>query len=270
MRYGLNQCGFPGDGFKQTCSILAEAGYDGVEPNVERGGVLTTKEGRLEAARTVEKHDLRVPAVSTISHWEYPLSSGDDELRRIGLDISRDMIDAAAALGAEDVLIVPAVIEDGATYDTDYERAVASVRELADYAADHDIGVSIENVQNNFLPSPDDFAAFLDDVADAGSVGAYFDVGNALRSGLPSRWLHTLDGRITKIHVKDWLTDAHRVAYPPQGDVNWERVREAVNAIEYDGWITAEVPPYPSFPERMPANVLDTMRFLFEEGDDWQ
>ncbi|WP_122088695.1 sugar phosphate isomerase/epimerase family protein [Halalkalicoccus subterraneus] len=268
MRYGFNQCGFPADEFEHMCSILAKAGYDGVEPNVEHGGPLTTEEGRLEAAKIAEEHDLRVPAISTISHWEYPLSSSDDELRRIGLDISRDMIDAAAMLGAEDVLIVPAVIQDGTTYDADYERAVESVREIANYAADRDVGVSIENVQNNFLLSPDEFAAFLDDVEDAGPVGAYFDIANALRSGLPSRWLRALDGRISKIHVKDWLTDAHRVTYPPQGDVNWERVLDAVDAIGYDGWITAEVPAYQSFPERMPVDVLETMQFLFEDGGD--
>jgi len=268
MRYGLNQAGFPADEFAETCSILAATGYDGVEPNVERDGPLTTEAGRQAAAEAVATHDLRVPAISTISHWEYPLSSADDELREIGLEISRDMIDAAAALSAEDVLIVPAMIEDGATYDADYERAVQSVRELAGYAADRGVGVAIENVQNNFLPSPDEFAAFLDDVEDAGPVGAYFDVGNALRSGLPSRWLHALEGRIAKIHVKDWLTDAHRVTYPPQGDVNWKRVLDAVDAIGYDGWITAEVPAYPSFPERMPADLLDTMQFLFEDGGD--
>ncbi|WP_262181626.1 sugar phosphate isomerase/epimerase family protein [Haloarcula laminariae] len=268
MRYGLNQAGFPADEFEETCSLLAAAGYDGIEPNVERDGPLTTETGRQAAVEAVEAYDLQVPAISTISHWEYPLSSVDDELREIGLEISRDMVDAAAALGAEDILIVPAVIEDGAAYDADYERAVQSVRELAGYAADCDVGVAIENVQNNFLPSPAEFATFLDDVEDAGPVGAYFDIGNALRSGLPSRWLHVLDGRIAKIHVKDWLTDAHRVAYPPQGDVNWERVLDAVDTIGYDGWLTAEVPVYPSFPKQMPVDMLDTMRFLFDDGGD--
>jgi hexulose-6-phosphate isomerase len=267
MYYGFNQAGFPSDEFERNCSILSAAGYDGVEPNVERDGPLTTEKGREKVAEAVEAYDLQVPAISTISHWEYPLSSPDDELREIGLEISRDMIDAAAVLDAEDVLLVPAVIEDGASYDADYKRAVQSVRKIADYAADRGVGVAVENVQNNFLPSSDEFVTFLDDVEDAGQVGAYFDVGNAFRSGLPSRWLHALEGHIEKIHVKDWLTDTHRVTYPPQGDVNWERVLDAVDAIGYDGWITAEVPPYRSFPEQMPTDMLEKMQFLFEESD---
>lgn len=270
MQYGLNQSGFPSDNFETTCEILSTAGFDGVEPNVTRDGPLTTDEGRQTAHNIVDNHGLDVPAISTISHWEYPLSSADEESRQIGLEIGRNMIDAAAVLGAEDILIVPAVVENGAAYDADYDRAVKSVRELANYAADKDVRIAIENVQNNFLPSPEEFATFLNDVEDAGPISAYFDIGNALRSDLPSRWLRTLDDYIAKIHIKDWIVDDHRVTYPPQGDVNWERVLTAVEDIEYNGWITAEVPPYSSFPERMPADVLDTMQFLFENKGDQQ
>jgi hexulose-6-phosphate isomerase len=266
MQYGLNQTGFPSDEFERICSILAAAGYDGVEPNVERNGPLTTESGRQEACRIVDEHDLSVSAVSTIEHWEYPLSSADRERRETGLQISRNMIDAAAALGADDVLVVPAVIDADTSYERGYERAVRAVRELADYAADREVTVAIENVQNNFLPSPREFVEFLDDVDDAGPIAAYFDVGNAFRSGLPTQWLRALDGHISKVHVKDWFQQGHRPTYPLQGDIDWGRVVAAMNDTDYDGWITAEIPPYPSYPERMPRQVLENMRFLFEDA----
>ncbi|MDZ5810737.1 TIM barrel protein [Halorubrum sp. AD140] len=145
MRYGLNRAGFPPDEFEETCAILSATGYDEIEPNVERDGPLTTEEGRQKVAEAVETRDLRVPAISTTSHWEYPLSNADDKLR----EISRDMIDTAEALDAEGVLIVPAVIEDGTAYDADYERAVRSVRELVGYAADRGVGVAIEKNERN-------------------------------------------------------------------------------------------------------------------------
>lgn len=265
LQYGLNQCGFPSEDLDQTCSIVSEAGYDGIEPNVERDGLLTTKDGRQRVQQIVDRYDLSVPAVSSISHWEYPLSSLDEDRREIGLQISYDMIDTAAALGANDVLIVPAVIDAETPYEEGYRRALESVRDLVQYADGRGVTVAIENVQNNFLPSPDEFVTFLDEVDDAGRVKAYFDVGNALRSGLPSRWLRTLDGYISKIHVKDWIQDAHRPTYPLQGDIDWENVIETFESIDYEGWITAEVPPYPSYGERMPAQILENLQFLFEE-----
>lgn len=266
MNYGLNQCGFPAEELYENCAIVAAAGYDGIEPNVSKGGPLTTESGRERLERIAGDHQLAIPSISTTSHWEYPLSSSDDERREIGLDIARDMIDAAAVLGAEDVLIVPALIEAETDYDAAYDRAVQSIRELATYGADRNVTVAVENVQNDFLKSPEAFAAFLDEVDDAGPVGAYVDVGNAFRSGLPSRWLRTLDGRISKLHIKDWLRDAHRPTIPLAGDIDWVSVVAAFEEIKYDGWITTEVPPYQCYGERTPEQLLSNVHFLFEEA----
>lgn len=266
-RFGLNQAGFPTSDIETTCEILADAGYDGVEPNYQADGLLTTPDGREQVRRAAVEHDLDVPAVSTTLHWEYPLSSADKEKRRQGIDVAREMVDAAATLDAEEILIVPALIAPGADYDADYDRAVESVREIAGYAADADVGVSIENVQNDFLYSPREFVEFLDAVESAGSVSAYFDVGNGFRWGLPDRWIRELGDRISKVHVKDWLTDAHRPTYPLQGDIDWDSVVAALSDVGYDGWISAEIPAYNTEPHRMPPDVLDTMQYLFESTD---
>jgi L-ribulose-5-phosphate 3-epimerase len=267
MNYGLNQAGFPTDDFERTCDIVSTAGYDGVEPNYTADGAITTDAGRREMKRVAAANDLAIPAVSTILYWEYPLSSPDDETRERGIEIGKETVDAAATFDADEVLVVPAVVEPSAEYDACYDRALESVRELVRYAAERDVRVAIENVQNDFLYSPSEFGRFLDAAADAGPVTAYFDIGNGFRWGLPNRWIRELGEHISKIHVKDWLTDAHRPTYPLQGDIDWESVVDALAAIEYDGWITAEVPPYPSSPERMPAQVLENVRYLFDRGE---
>ncbi|WP_231186643.1 sugar phosphate isomerase/epimerase family protein [Haladaptatus sp. DYF46] len=262
-KYGLNQAGFPTSDIETTCELLADAGYDGVEPNYQADGLLTTTDGRKRVRRAAVEHGLDVPAVSTTLHWEYPLSSADEERRQQGIDVAQEMVDAAATLDADEILVVPAVIAPGADYDTDYDRAIESVREIAGYAADADVGVGIENVQNDFLYSPREFLEFLDAVESAGPVSAYFDVGNGFRWGLPDRWIRELGDRISKVHVKDWLTDAHRPTYPLQGDIDWESVVAALSDIGYDGWISAEIPAYNAEPHRMPPDVLETMRYLF-------
>lgn len=261
--YGLNQAGFPTAEFDQTCETLATAGYNGVEPNYAVDGRLATHEGREQVRRIATAHDLLIPAVSTTEHWEYPLSSANDDRRERGIEIAKEMVDAAATLGAGEVLLVPAVVNPRADYGACYERAANAVRETLRYAADADVTVAIENVQNDFLYSPREFVEFLEAVESAGPVSAYFDVGNGFRWGLPNRWIRELGEWISKIHVKDWLTNAHQPTYPLQGDIDWESVIAALDDIGYNGWITAEVPPYNTNPERMPAELLETMQFLF-------
>lgn len=265
MKYGLNQCGFPSESFSETCAIVAEAGYDGIEPNYTLDGPLSQPAKREEMLTVASEFGLDIPSVSTTLHWEYPLSSLDKDRRERGLEIGEKMIDAATKFDADEILIVPAVIDEQTSYNEGYRNAVDSVKHLLDYADNRNVNVAIENVQNNFLPSPVEFRTFLEEIANAGSVVAYFDIGNAFRSGLPSRWIRVLDDWIAKIHVKDWLQDSHRQTYPLQGNIDWESVIDAIADIEYDGWITAEVPAYPSFGYRMPPQILTNLEFLFEE-----
>lgn len=270
MRFGLNQAGFPTDDFGETCELLAAAGYDGVEPNYVTDGPISTEDGRREMKRAVEANGLTIPAVSSLLYWEQPLSSLDEATRQEGLTVGKQLIDAAATFDADDVLLVPAVIEPADPYDRCYDRALESVRELARYGSDRDVGIAVENVPNNFLYSPSEFRQFLEAASDSGAVSMYFDVGNGYRNGLPGRWIRELGEYISKVHVKDWLTDAHRPTYPLQGDIDWKSVVDALEAIEYDGWITAEVPPYSSFPRRMPAQILDDLEFLFDHTNPEQ
>lgn len=267
MNFGLNQAGFPTDDFTETCELLASAGYEGIEPNYTADGPITDPDGRRTMKRAADRHGLSIPSVSTTHHWEYPLSSLDETTRQKSLEIGREMIDVAAIFEADEVLIVPAVIDPGSSYKRCYDRALESVRELAKYGAERDIRIAVENVQNDFLYSPRELKEFVEAAAEAGPVSVYFDVGNGFRWGLPDRWITELDEHISKVHVKDWLTDTHRVTYPLQGDVDWLSIVDALETIDYTGWITAEVPPYESFPRRMPGQVLENMKFIFERID---
>lgn len=265
MKYGLNQCGFPSESFSETCAIVAEAGYDGIEPNYTLNGPLSQPAKREEMMEVTSDFGLDIPSVSTTLHWEYPLSSPDKDRRERGLEIGKAMIDAATTFDADEILIVPAVINEQTPYKEGYRNAVDSVQRLISYTDTRNVNVAIENVQNNFLPSPIEFRKFLNDVANAGTVVAYLDIGNAFRSGLPSRWIRVLEDWIAKIHVKDWLQDSHRQTYPLQGDIDWKGVINAIADINYEGWIIAEVPTYPSFSHRMPPQILTNLEFLFDD-----
>lgn len=268
MRYALNQMGFPHDDHGQTVEFLAEVGYDGFEPNLVADGPLWDDEAVGTIAEHAETAGLDVPAVSTTMHWDAPLSSPDPEVRERGLEIGERMLAVADRLDAGAVLIVPALVTGDTPYDVAYERALSGVRALAEAATDyHDLTVAVENVWNDFLLSPLEFREFLDAASEAGPVGAYFDVGNVRRFGHPEQWIDILGERIERVHVKDYRTDIDTIdafTYPLQGDLDWDAIDRALAEIGYDDWITAEVPPYESHPERMPPQLLGNLQAVFE------
>ncbi|MFB6075282.1 MAG: sugar phosphate isomerase/epimerase family protein [Haloarculaceae archaeon] len=267
MRYALNQMAFPRDDLEANVDLLAAAGYEGIEPNLTADGPLWDDDAVASLADRVDEAGLDVPAVSTTLHWEYPLSSPDTETREEGIAAGERMIAVADALDADDVLIVPALVGEDTPYDDAYERGLDAVRRLAETAADHGVTVAVENVWNDFLYSPLEYRSFVDEAGEAGPVGAYFDVGNVRRFGRPEQWIDLLGDRIERVHVKDYDTDIDTIegfTYPLQGDLDWPAIADALDRIGYDDWITAEVPPYETYPEQMPPQVLSNLRRAFE------
>ena len=196
--------------------------------------------------------------------WPRPLRPEEGER---GIEIGERMLAVADALDADAVLLVPALVTEDVPYDVAYERALAGVQAIADSAIDYDVTVAVENVWNDFLLSPLEFRDFVDEAGEAGPVGAYFDVGNVRRFGYPDQWIDILGDRIERVHIKDYQTDIDTIeafTYPLQGDLDWAAIDDALYEVGYDGWITAEIPPYESHPEQMPPQVLSNLQAVFE------
>jgi hexulose-6-phosphate isomerase len=266
MKYGFNDMGFPHESLAENFKTVAEAGYDGVEPTLT-DETLTDPAEIERMAKVADEHDLRIPSVLTSQLWETPLSDPNQATRQKGIDVATRTIEAGARLGAETMLIVPGVVTEDAPYDVVYENALTSVRELAPVAEEHGITLAIENVWNDFLLSPMEFASFIDEARTAGPVGAYFDVGNVVRFGDPKQWIRILGDRIENVHLKDYdagIDTAEGFTYPTLGDVSWDGVVEALDDIDYDGWITPEVPPYETSTGHMPRHVFENTRAVFE------
>ena len=265
MQYALNSACFPYDDVAKNCELAAAAGYDGIEPMLDPAQVTDDAYVSNLVAAT-DEYDLAVPSIVPRGLGGTP-SSPVPETRAAGLDAGRDGLKLADELGCERILVVAGAVNEETSYDVAYENAVDGVSTLAADAADYGITLGIENVWTDFLLSPLEFAEFVDTCAEHGPVGAYFDVGNILKLGRPEQWIRILGDRLSAIHVKDFETDignGNGFTYPLQGDVPWEMVADALADVEYDGWIAPEVPPYPTNGHRMPAQVLDNLRSVFE------
>ena len=104
--------------------------------------------------------------------------------------------------------------------------------------------IALENVWNNLWVKPDFFANFVASF-DNPWVQAYFDIGNHVKYAPPEEWIRALGKLIVKFHVKDFKLDPNghgRAAVRPSrdGSVNWPAVREEIDKIGYNGWMTIE------------------------------
>lgn len=267
MRKSITLRAFPADmPTLERVDLARRAGYDAVEINLE-----PTEEFPLETdpavlvdlRREIERRGMAVSAVYCRDQWRRPITSLDLGTRDAGATILRRLVGAATALGADIVLVVPGAVDNRifvqppeiVPYRVAYDNALGVLREvLRDTAEPAGVRLAIENVWNKFLLSPLEFASFVDALGSP-MAGAYFDVGNVLRTGFPQDWIGILGERIVAVQVKDFRLDVDTLAGFVgllQGDVDWPAVRQALADIGYDGWITSEVlPAYRHSPERL-------------------
>ena len=223
--------------------LLREIGFHGVEldspSDLDRDEVLRAKD---------ETH-LAIPGVIDSKHWSKPFSHPDPNVRAEGRRALETALHDAKAYGATTVLLVPAVVNKEVSYDAAYERSQIEIREVLPLAEELGVKIAIENVWNNFLPSPLEAARYIDEF-DNPMIGWYFDVGNIVNYGWPEHWIHVLGKRILKLDIKEFsrkkrndegLWKGFDVKLL-EGDCDWPAVMKALDEIGYSGWASAEVP----------------------------
>ena len=159
-------------------------------------------------------------------------------------------IQDAKAYGATSVLLVPAVVNQDVNYRQAWDRSQAAIRKAIPLAGDLGIRILLENVWNDFLTDAGETAKYIDQL-DSDVVGAYFDVGNAVRYAPPADWIRVLGKRIVKLDIKEFSLSKVKATGKQyagfevpllEGDCNWPAVLDELRSIGFHGWGTAEIP----------------------------
>ncbi len=250
---------------------LKDAGFEGYESSA-----ILPPEEAAECRKLAEKVGLRIHSV--LRGWA-EFNSNDPAKVQGSLKITEDALRAARAYGAETVLLVPCrvgskemAIPEPWEFEIEFDEKTGHVKKVVagdngkykDYIAAHNhatdtsraavqkliplaeemkVIIALENVGNKLWVKP---ALFQNFVASFRSpwVKAYFDIGNHVRYQKPEDWIHILGPLIVKCHVKDFLLnpDGHggKMVHPREGSIHWPAVRQALDDIGYNGWLSIE------------------------------
>lgn len=258
MKKALNAWTVPAQvSFEELFQKLSAAGYDGVELNLDReagGHGLTMETTQLQTAeikKLSQTYNLPVHSISSSLYTAETLGSDDPACRKQAQDILRKQLELASALGADGILVVPGGVSDQRSLTQAWDNCLESLSALKGEILQSGIKVGVENVWNGFFLSPRDMADFIDTL-DCPSIGAYFDVGNVEIFSNPQDWIEILGSRIVKVHVKDFArttTNAGHFVNLLEGSIDWAKVKAALEAAEYQGYLTAEVDTFHRTPE---------------------
>jgi len=214
--------------------LAKRCGFEGVEayPMSDLGAARQL--GQLARQAGVPIHSI------VYGGWHAPFSDPDPKVIKKALAGMKNALRSAKALGAEVVLLVPAVVTERVGYADAYQRSQEHIRKLLPLAQQLGVTIAVENVWNKFLLSPLEFARYVDEF-ESPYLKAYFDVGNVIIFGFAQDWIRTLGKRIVRIHLKDFKRRGYQWTNLLDGDVNWHQVRRALEEIGYAGFMTTEL-----------------------------
>lgn len=236
LKKALNLSMLPGDlSMDDKFKMAADCGFQGME-------VGPTNDPAEIAAMRSASEKAGIPIHSIIyGGWGKPLSSASDADGAQAVEAAKAGLQCAHDLGADALLLVPAVVNAENRYVDAYERSHKRVKELIPTAEKLGVTICIENVWNAFLLSPLEFARYVDEFKSPW-VQAYFDVGNVIGAfGFSQDWIRTLGKRIKRIHLKDFKLDGRQWTNLGDGSVNWPEVKKALHEIGYKNFMTCEL-----------------------------
>lgn len=219
---------------EERFDTVKKAGFDGIEipPTFS-----DDEQAKFKAAS--DKAGLPIHSIIYGGWGNNLLSQADPAGRERAVENLKKGLHCAKAVGATNLLLVPAVVDAKTRYVEAYERSVEGIKKAIPTAEECKVVIAVEEVWNNFLLSPLEFAKFIDDFQSPW-VKAYFDVGNIVKNGWPEDWIRTLGKRIHRVHLKDYKRDSRKFVKLFEGDVNWKEVRKALEEVGFSNYMSAE------------------------------
>lgn len=258
MSLSFSACGYQiaFDDPEGTCSMLGEAGFDGIEANDR-----ITGERSLEEIKTIGR--IAASAGVPITTYHLPFSREHDvagfyetdrveAVRRIEAAMRR-----AHAMGATTAILHPTTSSyDVGIEGTNYyqQQMCRSLKQLTRTAEELEITIAVENMMNHdhrcYFSRPDHIESFRG-AFEHPLVGFCLDTGHALITMGPEHQLEVMDAmgdRIVAYHLQDTPGDRDIHIAPGRGNVDFAGVFSRAAAHGFDRPMCIECAPY--VPER--------------------
>lgn len=224
---------FPWRNWQTEFGTAAELGFDAIEFIFEGGepGIdshpLLTSSGQAEIRQLVGATGVDVPSICADYFMSEPLFRDSPAQRTRRLNVLRDLIRGAAAVGAR-LIEIPCVDQSSLTSEAEHDALIAALEAALPLAREQRVNLLLETD----LP-PHAFAALLSRI-DEPEVGANYDTGNSASLGFDTvQEIEAYGDRILNIHIKDRVL--HGTTVPlGTGNANFPAFFAALRDRGYD------------------------------------
>lgn len=243
MQFGINtwvwESPLSDERIAKLVPTVAAMGFDMIELPIETPGEFDY----ARAANLIRNHNLAVSVVAAMSP-DRDLVHPDQSIRANGANYLRHCVDAAEQLGATN-LVGPLYAAVGRTWQAtaeerarDTELLVEQLRDLAEYAGNHDVVLCVEPL-NRFETSFINLASQALEVIEQVDHPACQIMLDTFHMNVEERSLGDAI-RLVGPHLHHVHTCENDRGAPGSGHIPWDDVATALRDIGYDGPVVIE------------------------------
>ncbi|MDC0503300.1 sugar phosphate isomerase/epimerase [Verrucomicrobiales bacterium] len=256
--------------FADTCAHIAKTGYDAIEI-----APFTLKEDPRELTEAEAKEHAKIATEAGLAvvglHWLLVkpawlhLTTPDDLLRKDTVAFGQHLARICASMGGT-IMVWGSPNQRNLQDDWDYEeaakRAAGTLRAISEVAGDLGVTIAMEPLgrkETNFLTTAEETVRLIKQV-DHPACQLHLDV-KAMSD--ESKSIPEIISE-SREHVVHFHTNDPNLRGPGFGDVHFEPIAEALQSIDYQGYLSVEVFDYSPDPETIAVESLAYLKSIFE------
>ena len=217
---------------EEALQDIVQAGYAGFE--LFDGNLMPYKGREQEFRALLERTHLHLVGVYSGANFIYG-DILDDELSKI-----RGVVEFAAALGAEQLVVGGGAVRASGTREDDYRRLGAGLEQVRELAERAGLTPSYHPHLGTIAESPEQIAKIFQHT----SINFCPDTAHLQAGGGdPAQLIRTYADRIKYVHLKDYQ-DGQFLPLGA-GTQDLDGILATLKEIRYDGWILVELDAHP-------------------------
>jgi L-ribulose-5-phosphate 3-epimerase len=253
MRLGYNTNGFAHHDPLAAIELLADIGYDSIALTIDHQLLNPFSSNLLDQQQALGER-LRRLGLSTVietgarflldarTKHEPTLVTADAEARRRRIDFLKRAIDIARALESDCVSLWSGVVRDGANEDQAWQRLIAGLSEVLDYAALQKVPIGFEPEPGMFIDTMGRYAE-LQRRVNSPMFKLTLDVGHLHCQGeVPVEdYVRQWSNQIVNVHIEDMRGGIHEHLMFGEGEMDFPPILKALQEISYAGGVHVEL-----------------------------
>jgi len=258
---------------EQSILSINSAGYQAVElmcdiphafPPVSKKTITLIKDTlRKKKMKISNLNGFMMSAIGDFHHPSWIERNLAERQKRVEHTIN--CLKLAKDLGAKTVSTEPGGPLDGISEKKGLELFKAGIEEVLPVAEKTRVKLLIEPEPELLLENSRQFLEFISQF-DTKYLGLNFDIGHFYCVNEdPAKLILSLKDYISHIHLEDISkTRIHKHLIPGTGSINFQSIFDALDMIDYKGFVTVELYPYQDDPEHAARKTMEFLKSFNE------